>query len=188
MQARKLQQILNTTRTIQETEDKICVSSYFIYDLISIDKKTLKLSYAMDTFHKGKEALKSEELEQIWDKLEEMIKNGNIKSIIENNDPIDNMKEFWYFDSINNKIVKSYTDNRCWPNVDYTGKIIYDNTSFDTFEECKKYAIKDLSSQLDFTRKRLYQTTKSFTDELKSINNELDNIQKVLNEYKMEGK
>ena len=75
MKARSLQKLLNTNRTVQELQDKICISSYWVQDLISVDKKSLKLSYAMDTFHEGKKALKSKELEQIWDKLDEMIKD-----------------------------------------------------------------------------------------------------------------
>lgn len=188
MKARLLQKLLNTNRTVQELQDKICISSYWVQDLISVDKKSLKLSYAMDTFHEGKKALKSEELEQIWDKLDEMIKDNTIKDIIENNDPIDNMKEFWYFDSINNTIVKSYCDEKCWPNVDYTGKIIYDNTSFNTYEECKNYAIKDLINQLHFTQERLDDVTKRFTNEINMLNKDFILIQKALNKYEMEGK
>ena len=85
----QLKEILNTTYTIQETEDKICISSYYVTDLISINKKTLALNYALDTFHEGRNALKSEELERIWDKLSEMIKDGSIKDIINGNDSIE---------------------------------------------------------------------------------------------------
>lgn len=183
MKARKLKEILNTQRPIQEIADKICIGSYYVTDLIAINKKTLKLTYALDTFHEGRKALKSKELEDIWDKLEKMIEDNSIKEIIDNNDPIENMKEFYYFDSVNNNIIKSYTDNRCWPNVDYTGKLIYDNTSFDTYDECKEYAINDLIKQLHYVQDRLNRLNKEYIKDMDNINGDLISIQKALEYY-----
>ena len=151
MKAKLLKQLLNTERTVQETEKKICISSYWVYDLIAVNKETLKLTYAMDAFNEGRDALKSEELESIWDKLESMIKDGSIHDIIDGNDSIEGMKEFYYYDDITKSVIKSYADEPLeYPNVDYTGKIIYDNNHFETEEDAKKYAVSRLISSLSY--------------------------------------
>lgn len=156
MKAKLLKQLLNTERTVQETEKKICISSYWVYDLIAVNKETLKLTYAMDTFHEGRNALKSEELELIWDKLESMIKDGSIREIIDGNDSIEGMKEFYYYDEISKSVIKSYADEPLeYPNVDYTGKIIYDNNHFETEDDAKKYAISRLISSLGYEEEYL---------------------------------
>lgn len=180
MKARKLKEILNTNYTIQETEDKICISSYYVTDLISVNKKTLALNYALDTFHEGRNALKSEELEKIWDKLAEMIKDNSIKDIIEGNDPKDNMKTFWYYDDQLKTIVMSYTDEYGWPNVDYTGKLIYDNNCFKTEKEARKYAIERLLNSLEWINKEINDTIERFNDRITSLNETIKSIQIAL--------
>ena len=130
MQAKKLKKILNTKYIVEYVNDCLCVSSTYVTGLIKVNKDTLKLSYALDTFHEGRASLKSEKLEKIWDKLDGMIKDGSIKEIINNDDPIDGMKEFFYFDWQKKEVIKSYADNYGWPNVDYTGKMIYNNNCF----------------------------------------------------------
>lgn len=180
MQAKKLKQILNTTYTIQETFDKICISSYYVTDLIAVDKKTLKLTYALDTFHEGRNALKSKNLESVWDKLEEIIKNGSIKEIIEKNDSIEGMKEFYYFDEDTKKVIKSYTDEYGWPNVDYTGKLIYDNNCFKTEKEAIDHGIEVLLSDLKYTEKYLNEEIERFTEQTSKLNTRIVKIQEGL--------
>lgn len=180
MQAKKLKQILNTTYTIQETFDKICISSYYVTDLIAVDKKTLKLTYALDTFHEGRNALKSENLEKLWDKLEELIKDGSIKEIIEKNDSIEGMKKFYYFNSDTKDITESYTDEYGWPNVDYTGKLIYDNNCFETEKEAIDHGIEVLLSDLKYTEKYLNEEIERFTEQTTKLNTEIVKIQEGL--------
>lgn len=180
MQAKKLKEILNTNYTIQETEDKICISSYYVTDLIAVNKKTLDLTYAMDTFHEGRNALKSENLESVWDKLEEMIKNGSIKEIIEKNDSIEGMKEFWYYDDQLKTIVMSYTDEYGWPNVDYTGKLIYDNNCFTNEQDAINYGINTLLSNLKYTEEYFNEEIERFTEKTNKLNTKILKIQEGL--------
>ena len=180
MQAKKLKEILNTNYTIQETEDKICISSYYVTDLIAVNKKTLDLTYAMDTFHEGRNALKSEELERIWDKLSEIIKDKSIEEIIEKNDSIEGMKEFWYYDNQTKTIIKSYTDEYGWPNVDYTGKLIYDNNCFTNKQDAINYGINTLISNLKSTQEFIISETERFNEKIKTLNNEILTIQEGL--------
>jgi hypothetical protein len=54
MKARLLKKILNNTGyIINNKRDYIAVGSPLCHDLISVDKKTLKLKYALDTWGEG---------------------------------------------------------------------------------------------------------------------------------------
>ena len=188
MQARKLKEILNTTYTIQETEDKICISSYYVTDLISINKKTLALNYALDTFHEGRNALKSEELEKIWDKLAEMIKDNTIRDIINNNDSIDGMKKFYYFDHNNREIIESYTDEYGWPNVDYSGKLIYDNNCFTNKQDAVKYGIECLLTDIKYANQNIQTELENFNKRLNMYTTTIKNSQEALEKLQNIGK
>lgn len=182
MKAKLLKQLLNTERTVQETEKKICISSYWVYDLIAVNKETLKLTYAMDAFNEGRDALKSEELESIWDKLESMIKDGSMREIIDGNDSIEGMKEFYYYDEISKSVIKSYADEPLeYPNVDYTGKIIYDNNHFETEDNAKKYAISRLISSLGYEEEYLMdmiEKEEETCERIKEIHHALEELTK----------
>jgi len=180
MKAKVLKQLLNTNYVVQEIPDKICISSYYVTDLIAIDKKTLKLTYALDTFHEGRNALKSEQLENIWDKLTQMIKDGSIKDIIKGNDSIEGMKIFYYFDEDTKKVIKSYTDEYGWPNVDYTGKLIYDNNCFETEKEAIDHGIEVLLSNLKYTEQYLNEEIERFTERTTKLNTRIVKIQEAL--------
>ena len=93
MKARKLKKILNDTQyTVHETREHICVGSPLCSELFTVDKKTLKVKYALDTFREGRGALKhsSEHLLFIWDKLHELVDSGEIKELIEGEDVLEN--------------------------------------------------------------------------------------------------
>ena len=94
MKARLLKKILNDPGySIANYRDYIAVGSSLCHDLIKVDVKTLKLTYALDTFKQGRRSLEKDGKSQllfIWDKLQELIDNGEINSIINENDIIEN--------------------------------------------------------------------------------------------------
>lgn len=186
MKAKKLKEILNTNYTIQETENKICVSSYYVTDLIAIDKKSLKLTYALDTFHEGRDALKTEELERIWDKLSEMIKDDSIKDIINGNDSIEGMKEFWYYDNESKTIIKSYSDVLEYPIIDYTGKFIYEENCFNSEDEAKQYGIKTLLKNLKLIQEFIISESERYNDRMNDLYNRIMQIQNGLEKLILE--
>jgi len=143
MKARKLKKLLNDTGyTVSHRSDCICIGSSMCHNLISVDKKTLKLKYALDTFHKGREAISHEELEFIWDKLEELIKSGEIQDIINGNDEITpEMIPVFYVED--GEVIKEYSEACEWPNMTHSGDQIYNNTHFKTIMEAIEYGIND---------------------------------------------
>jgi len=154
MQSRKLREILgNPGYTISNQEEYISVGSSLCHDLISVDKKTLKIKYALDTFGKGRKAIQNEKLEFIWDKLHELVTNGKIKEIIEKDDVIKNpLPVFTY--SVNG-IVETYTDEYGYPNVTISGEIMYANTYFKTKKEAAKAAIEEFSAGVELANRRI---------------------------------
>ena len=90
------------------------------------------------------------------------------------------MKEFWYYDNQTKTIIKSYTDEYGWPNVDYTGKLIYDNNCFTNKQDAINYGINTLISNLKSTQEFIISETERFNEKIKTLNNEILTIQEGL--------
>jgi hypothetical protein len=159
MKARELKRLLNNTGyAVHNKKDSICVGSAMCSDLISVDKTTLNVKYALDTFHEGREALGNDELRFIWDKLLELIDNGQIQDIINGKDVIENPLPVYSFDD--NGIVKSYTDEYGWPNVDDDGVLMYENVFFATEEEAIEQAIDEYTASVSHYYDRVRERSK----------------------------
>ena len=162
MKARKLKQILNDTGyAISNHEDYIAVGSPLCHDLISVDKKTFNIKYALDTFHKGREAIRSAELEFIWDKLHELVETGEIHDIINGKDIIENPLPV--FTVNNGLLIESVTDKYGWPNTDDNGICMYDNTHFPTKKEAIEYGIKEYTAGAENVKERIQEIEKDLS-------------------------
>lgn len=148
MQARKLRKILNDTNyTLSNSKEYICIGSYHCSDLISVNKSTLIVKYALDTFREGRKSLKYEELTFIWDKLHELIENGEIHEIINGKDIIENPLPVY---TIRNKeLIESITDEYGYPNTDDDGYILT-GSSFATKKEALEYGIRECEMSLNW--------------------------------------
>jgi hypothetical protein len=154
MQARKLKKILNDTGyTVAFYGDYIGIGSPLCHDLIKLDIKTNKITYALDTFHKGRASLGNEELTFIWDKLNELVDSGAITEIIDSNDVIDNpLPVYTVKDGV---MLCTTTDAYGWPNTTVEGYLMYDNTYFKTMAEAIEYGIKEYQSRVEYLEERL---------------------------------
>lgn len=161
MKARKLKKLLNNTGySISNHDEYIAVGSPLCHDLISIDKKTLKVKYALDTFREGRKCLEEKtnrkgenELLFIWDKLHELIETGEIKDIIEGVDIIENPLPV--FSVRGGKLIESVTDKYGWPNTDENGICMYENTHFPNKEKAIEYGIREYEAGLKMTQDTL---------------------------------
>lgn len=146
MKARLLKQLLNNTGyTVSNNPEYIAVGSAMCHDLISVNKETLKITYALDTFKEGRKCLVdkgSEELLFIWDKLQELIDAEQIKDIIEGKDHIENPLPVFYTDD--GILIESSTDAYGWPNTTIDGDIMWENTYFKTEKEAIEYGMNDM--------------------------------------------
>jgi hypothetical protein len=145
MKARLLRKLLNNTEySVKNNREYIAVGSPLCHDLISVNKKTLKLKYALDTFGGGRQSVvdrRHPELLFIWDKLQELIDSGQIKEIIEGVDEIENPLPVYTFSD--EKLIETHTDKYGWPNTTYDGYPMYENRYFKTKEEAIKEAISE---------------------------------------------
>ena len=90
-----------------DNTDYIALGSPLCHNLISVDKKTLDIKYALDTFKEGKEGLMKRSsyvdgvsnILKIWNRLEEIIQSGEILDVINGVDEIENPITIW---TINN--------------------------------------------------------------------------------------
>jgi len=183
MKARKLKQILNDTGyAVSNHEDYIAVGSPLCHDLISVDKKTLNVKYALDTFRKGRECLEHKtnskgesELLFIWDKLHELIQNGEIQDIITGKDIIENPLPV--FTVNNGELVESVTDKYGWPNTDDNGICMYDNTHFPTKKEAIQYGIEEYESRIIYSNKRIVQIELELSKAKEMLNNDAKTLE-----------
>jgi hypothetical protein len=144
MQSRRLRKLLNDTEyAVHFDEGKVCIGSPMCSKLITVDTKTFEIKYALDTFREGRKAIRSKELEAIWDKLVELIKSGEMKSIVENNDSTAGM--FPVYCCEDGEVQKKFADVFGWPNSTHDGTLMYNNTFFKTEKEAIEYGINDLS-------------------------------------------
>ncbi len=160
MKARLLKKLLNNTGySISNNRDYIAVGSPMCHDLIKVDKETLKVKYALDTFNKGRAELEGKtskgenELLFIWDKLHELIESGEINDIINGKDIIENPLPVFTVE--NGELVESVTDEYGWPNTDDNGICMYENTHFPTKKEALKYGIKEYEAGVEITSERV---------------------------------
>lgn len=156
MQSRKLRKLLNDTGyAVHFRDGKVCVGSPMCSELITVDSKTMKIKYALDTFREGRKSISSEELEFIWDTLMELIKTGELKTIIENDDPIDGM--FPVYCCEDGKIEKKYADVFGWPHSTHDGTLMYENTFFKTEREAIEDGIKDMIAAVEMETRHMAQ-------------------------------
>jgi len=161
MKARLLKKLLNNTGySVSNHRDYIAVGSPLCHDLISVNKETLKVKYALDTFREGRKCLEGKsnskgenELLFIWDKLHELIENGQIQEIITGKDEIENPLPVFTVE--NGKLVENVTDEYGWPNTDDDGICMYDNTHFPTAKKAIEYGISKYKAGKENTLRRI---------------------------------
>lgn len=165
MKARKLKEILNNTRyTVAFYGDYVGIGSPLCHDLIKLEVKTNKITYALDTFHKGRSAIGSPELEFIWDKLHEMVGNGGIAEIVNGNDIIENPLPVYTV--MHGALVCTVTDAYGWPNVTVEGYMMHDNTYFKTATGAIECGIKEYEARISH-----------LTERAKELNSEVDRVE-----------
>ena len=168
MKIRKLKELLKTNYILQKSDDRLCIGSAYIHDLISIDRDTLEI--------KLRDSIRGfEELERIYKKCKELIDNGEMKEIIDGDDDILDMKPIFIFNS-KEGVICSYTDDMEWPNTDYTGRLLYENTTFKTKKEAIEFAIKELN----YILKREIENLNEETKQLERIKSELNHTYSML--------
>ena len=182
MKARLLKRLLNNTGYIVNNErDYIAVGSPMCHDLISVNKKTLRLAYALDTFHKGRESLAREgqkELLFIWDKLQELIDNGEIVDIINGDDGIINLLPVYTYGE--GVLIETFTDKYGYPNTDIAGNIMYENRYYK--EKIK--AIESGQSEYEAGVRLSKRRVEELEAQLKEANEMLKNEEKCVQKFK----
>lgn len=183
MKARLLKKLLNdTTYIVHHTELQICVGSHLCHELLNVEKATMKVKYQLDTFHEGRKSLKNEKLLEIWDKLHELIENGQLNEIMDGKDELENPLPV--FSVENGEIIESLTDAYGYPNVTDDGILMYDNTHFSTEKQALEYAVEEYSAGVEFLQRRLKEIEQDLTNMKNKLAMEkryLESVKKQLN-------
>ena len=173
MKARLLKKLLNNTGyTVAFYDTYIGIGSPLCHDLIKVDIPSFNMRYALAwPKREDRKSLDGkEELAFIWDKLEELIKSGEINDILEGNDVIENPLPVYTVKR--GKLISTYTDAYGWPNVTIDGHMMHDNDYFDNPVDAIKYGIRE------------YQCAgESQVEYVKDLQDKLNKADKRLNEF-----
>jgi hypothetical protein len=168
MKAHTLKKMLNNTGYfVTNHRDYIAVNSPLCHNLIAVDKKTLKLSYALDAFSEGRRCLvdkDNKELLFIWDKLQELIGSGQIQEIIDGDDVLENAIPVFIFDNFKKTVVEESVLALGWPNVTNTGRMLHDNDGFPTRRQALEYGIKECRCSIEIYTERVEELTKTLEE------------------------
>jgi hypothetical protein len=169
MKARLLKKLLNNTGyNVAYYDTYIGIGSPLCHDLIKVTIPGFNVIYALDTFRQGRKALEQKsELLFIWDKLLELIQSGEINTILDGDDELENPLPVYTVTQ--GKFFASTTDAYGWPNVTKEGYMIYNNSHFDNPIDALNYgieqleykeensisALKDLNEKREIVKKRI---------------------------------
>jgi len=169
MKARLLRKLLNDTPyTISDHAEYIAVGSSLCHNLIAVDKNTLKVTYAFDTFRKGRGSIQSERLGAIWDKLHELIATGDMVHIMVGRDELD--VELPVYTTEGGELVETVTDEYGWPNTTIDGQIMYENTHFATPNEAIDEGMKDKCAGIENCREIIQETRDRLAQHVERLN------------------
>lgn len=177
------EKLKNTKRTIADFGDYVAVGSSMCHNLFSIDKKTLILSYALDTFNEGRKSLEKEKFEEglvIWDTLSELIASGEIVDIINGIDTCENPIDVYTHKD--GKIIKQQCEVFGWPNSTLCGDLMHKNTHYLSYEDALKDALNDQESY----EKQLIERASKRRIELEEIECKLASVKRNLVKLKLE--
>lgn len=190
MKARLLKKLLNNTDySVSNHSDYIAIGSPYCHDLISVNKETLQVKYVLDTFREGRKCFEETsrqsektELLFIWDKLHELIKNGQIHDIINGKDEIENPLPVFTFKD--GELIESCTDKYGYPNTDDNGVCMYDNTHFAKKEDAIKAGIQDAIAGQNICNRRINDLKEELSKvkaELEMFENYVEQLKSILN-------
>lgn len=154
MKARKLESILKTGYIVHDGGKTLNIGSLLCSELITMDKATKRLTYALGWRDKSQPPERDKEggPRAAWDGLELLIASGEIDDILSGNDEFENpVPVFW---QKRGEIFESVTDEIGWPRTTREGRLMHDNTDFPTREEAVRDAIHWAWYRLNNSRER----------------------------------
>ena len=180
MKSRLLKEILNTSYIIADYDSYIGIGSHMCHNLISIDKTTFKLKYALD-YNNTDTINKNSPMFDMWNKLEELISNNTMIDIINGNDELDIKLPVFYMNPEGN-IIESYTDEYGYPNTTHDGKLMYDNYFFKT----KREAIIDSLERYKIRVNTFLDNIAQYESDLKTNKEKLKTSRDIINNLEIE--
>lgn len=180
MKSRLLKELLKTQYIIADYDSYIGIGTRLCHNLISIDKITFKLKYALD-YNNTDTINKNSPMFDIWNKLEELISNNTMIDIINGNDELDIKLPVFYMNTEGN-IIESYTDEYGYPNITYDGKLMYDNYFFKT----KREAIIDSLERYKIRVNTFLDNIEKYERDLKTNKEKLKTSRDIINNLERE--
>lgn len=153
MKARKLAALLGTGYIVHDGGKTINIGSPLCSELITMDKETKRIAYALGWPDKHKKpAPEKDGPFVVWEGLERLLAAGEIDDILAGDDEIESpVSVFW---ERCGEVFESVTDQIGWPRTTKEGRLMHDNTDFATREEAVREAIHGVWYRLKNSQER----------------------------------
>lgn len=175
MQAIRLKKLLNTNRPVADYGDYIGIGSSYIHNLISIDKKTRDIHYAI-YYRGGKFAIQDEEILGLWNILEAIIHTPLFDEILEKNDEFDNPLPVYTVK--NGELFETQCAEYGYPNTTREGEIMHNNEGLWSDDPIKvlDYALRSEESHMGFCEEKIIRISEELN---KAKQDKIDTISKI---------
>lgn len=162
MKAEELKKRLKTGYIVGDYGAYIGVGSSLCHDLLKLDKKSMKVSYALDTWHTGKDSVNNPEIRDIWDSLEEMTRTGEINHFLNGDDETGEECPVFYVEK--GEVKKTFCRKYGWPNTTREGHVMYDNRYFKTEKEAAAHSLAECKARFSMIIDRIEGLEKDLKD------------------------
>ena len=169
MKSDYLKELLDIKHAVADYGEYIGIGSWYVHDLIRIDKKTFEVS---------KSSIVSDgELLRIFDELKNINKT-KMRDIVMGNNGEEYNKEVYYCES--GKIRKTYCKEYGYPNTTIDGVLMYDNTHYKNPLDAVVREIEGLKIGIKYTQNNIID----LDDNLRKQKEKLNEYMKEMEELK----
>lgn len=140
------------THNVQVTSKGLCIGSGYVHDLVVINLNTGVVCES-PTF---KGFLKEYYPQLLNTSPEDMIR------LLESHDNFTTKIPVYTFEQ--GDVVIDYAEEFGYPHTTHSGNLMYENTHFKTFSEAKVAALRDLESNMEFTKDSLVRAQQDVSD------------------------
>ncbi|MGL6120674.1 MAG: hypothetical protein ACRC0V_09235 [Fusobacteriaceae bacterium] len=138
---KNIEKKFNIQHIVQIRDNKICIGSGYIGDIITIsfEGKIIKMDRDYSNEH----------LKRYVTELREAERTGELKKLIDLPDTFENLKPIYTCEK--GRVIKKFCEEYEYPNVCTDGDLIYENTFFVNRKDAVKYCCKNARLRLKYS-------------------------------------
>lgn len=158
---------------VQKVDNKICIGSGYVHDIIVIDfnGKIIK-KYKDGIYNDGWST--NEDLRRYQEAIILDEENGELKKVIDCKDVLFDLKPIFTVE--NGKLIETFCEEYEYPNTTIEGFLIYENTFFKTKKEAIDYGLRDCNGWITMLEERKIELEEEIFKKQQKIEEFRENI------------